>query len=279
MKKHILSALFIGGLLSAQAQMVPVSSPKAKVYQMVGLTEIEIEYSRPAAKDRQLFGDLIPFGELWRTGANKATKISFSSDVNINGVDVRAGEYSVFTLPTEQSIMVIFNNDTELWGTGKYDEGKVAARTEVRLEESRNQVESMRFTFENVMPESADLVWAWGRHAFRLPVKASARELAMERISTEISKIENSQGVYNQAAGYYLDNKLDEKKALEWAMKSVEAKEAYWNTYTLARAYHANGDKKNAKKTAELALRMAKGEGNRTYMEFNEKLLEKINKM
>lgn len=101
----------------------------------------------------------------------------------------------------------------------------------------------------------------------------------MERISSEISKIENSHGVYNQAAGYYLDNKLDDKKALEWAMKSVEANQTYWNTYTLARAYHANGDKKNAKKTAELSHRMAKGEGNKRYMEFNEKLLKEISKM
>lgn len=277
MKKYILSALFIGGLLSAQAQIVPAASPMAKIYQMVGLTEIEMEYSRPSLKDRKIFGGIVPEKEIWRTGANKATMISFSTDVNFGGKDLRAGSYSVFTIPMGDVITVILNNETELYGTGNYDEKKDAARLDVRLEDSRTPVETMRFSVEDITPETAYLVWAWGEKTFRVPMKIASRELAVERIKTEIDKIENSHGTYNQAAAYYLDNNMAREKALEWALKSVEINETFWNTYTLARAYHANGDTKNARKTAELSKRLSEEKDYKSYVERNDKLLKDIN--
>jgi hypothetical protein len=118
MKKvtSLFTALLILGGLSAQE--MPAPSPAAMVMQRVGLTDITIEYSRPGVKSRMIFGDLVPYNKLWRTGANKATLIKLSTDAKINGQEIKAGSYSIFTIPGEEEWVVIFNKDTELWGTG-----------------------------------------------------------------------------------------------------------------------------------------------------------------
>jgi len=276
MKKSLLTAFFIGAVISAQAQMVPAPSPLAKVHQTVGLTNIEVEYSRPSLKERSLFGEIIEPGKLWRTGANMATKITFDDNVNIGGTDVRAGEYAIFTVPDEKQVVFFLNSDANQGGTGNYDESKTVAKMSARMGSSGVMVESMRFTFEDLTSESANLVWAWEKSTFSIPIKVSTREKAVANIEAKMSEVENRYSLYNQAAGYYLDSGLDRKKALEWSLQSVEISEKFWNMHTLAKAYLAVGDTKNAMKTAQKSLDMAKEADYDAYVKMNEKLIKEI---
>ena len=137
MKKSLLSIVLSGvfslGLL--QAQDLPMPSPAASVKQRVGLTDIEITYSRPGVKDRVIFGDLVPYNEMWRTGANKASAISFSTDVMIMGNELKAGTYAIFTTPGESEWEIIFNNNTEQWGTSAHKDEEDVLKIKVKSEE------------------------------------------------------------------------------------------------------------------------------------------------
>ena len=116
--KRILSTLLIGAAFAAQAQKLPQPSPPGEVSQIVGLTDVEVKYSRPSAKGRKVFGDLVPYGKVWRTGANQCTTVEFDGRVMVEGQALPAGKYSLFTIPGEDVWMVIFNKNTELWGEG-----------------------------------------------------------------------------------------------------------------------------------------------------------------
>src|SRR5690606_10085307 len=140
MRKLILTFALTAAIGVAGAQTFPEPSPRAQTEQRVGLTQMEIEYSRPGVKDRVIFGELVPYGKLWRTGANATTTIRFSEDVTISGNKLKAGEYSIFTIPHEKRIKVIFNSDAEA-REGSYDESRNAATIDVPLEDARENVE------------------------------------------------------------------------------------------------------------------------------------------
>lgn len=278
MKKSLLTALFIGALVSTQAQIVPAPSPLAKVHQTVGLTNIEVEYSRPSLKGRSFLVDVVEPKKLWRTGANMATKVTFDRDLNFGGVNVKAGEYALFTIPSKDNVAVILNADANQGGTGSYDASKNVAEVNSSMKSSGILIESMRFTFEDLTAESVSLVWAWDKYEFRVPIKVSTQEAAVSNIKEKLEEIESRYSFYNQAAGYYLDSKIDNKQALEWALQSVSLSEKFWNTHTLAKAYLANGDKKNAEKMAQNSLRLSKEADYQAYITMNEELLKTINK-
>jgi len=169
--------LFIGVfalLLSLQvdAQDKPAASPLGKAYQRLGVTDVEITYSRPGVKGRDIFAanGLVPYGKLWRTGANLATKISFSTDVMVGGKKVKAGEYAVFSIPGKEEWTFILNTVTDQGGTGNYDEGKDALRITVPAQEYPGPVETMTFVFGNVKDTSADLAMIWENTAVMVPI-------------------------------------------------------------------------------------------------------------
>ena len=276
MKKVILSAAFIFAVLFSNAQYFPQPSPLAREYQMVGLTEMEIEYSRPGVKDREIFGGLVPYDKLWRTGANMATKITFSNEVSFNGEQVDAGTYAVFTIPKEESIMVMLNSNANQGGTGNYDESMNVVSTEVPFGDGVQEVERMRFSFENVEDDKVDLVFEWSDRMFSIPIEVNTADHVMASMEEKFKEIDGVYGFYEDAASYYLANDQDPAQALEWAKKSVEIKELFWNTHTLARAYKANGNMKEAKKTAERSLELSKEAEYQPYVERNEKLLAEM---
>lgn len=158
--------------INLNAQSKPAASPLGKVYQRVGVTDVEVTYSRPGMKGRDIFatGGLVPFGKLWRTGANAATTISFSTDVMIGGEKVEAGEYSLFTIPGESKWTVMLNSEADLRGTGGYDAGKDVVRIEVEPMEFPLEVETMTFVFGNVKDTSADLNLIWANTAIAIPI-------------------------------------------------------------------------------------------------------------
>lgn len=277
MKKLLFATALMAMSIAAHAQLVPAPSPSARTMQTVGLTEIEVEYSRPALKGRELLTpQFVPAGELWRTGANMASKISFSNDVTIDGKEVKAGTYAIFTIPTADNVEFILNSNANQGGTGSYDESLNVVKTTVKMQKTGEDVERMRFTIENMSDETADIVWAWGKHSFAVPVKAGTVELAKVNIQNRLKEFDGQYGFYNEAARYYIDAKIDNAQALEWAKKSVEMNEKFWNVHTLARAYHANGDKANATKTAERSLALSKEADYGPYIVLNENLLAEI---
>ena len=231
------------------AQELPQPSPYGKVEQKVGLTNIAISYSRPSVKGRAIFGDLVPFGEVWRTGANKCTEITFSSDVKIGGKDLKAGKYSLFTIPGAQEWTVIINKNTELWGTDEYKQEEDAVRLMAKPV-ANAATENMTFTIDNVQTKKADICLAWDKLKVSIPVEVEFDMIAMENIKSKIEEAEDTYSVYNGAARYYLENNKDAKQALEWAQKSVNMKGEFWNMMTLAKAQAANGQYKQAIDTA-----------------------------
>jgi hypothetical protein len=277
---RILSFTFSLALMAfshmASAQVMPAPSPLAKVYQKAGFTEIELEYSRPALKGRDLFRSFVPQGELWRTGANAATTISFSETVFIGGAEVPAGKYAIFTIPGATDIEVIFNSDYEQSGTSKYDKTKNVATAKARLSRVTESVERMRFTLENMTDKLVDLSFAWGVYRFDLGIKLNTDAAVRDVITKKIEEYERPYGFYNEIARYYVDNEMGASQAVEWAKYSVRYKETFWNVHTLARAYHLAGDKDMAMKTAQRSLELSKEADYPPYQRMNEELIRQI---
>ncbi|MCH2213852.1 MAG: DUF2911 domain-containing protein [Flavobacteriales bacterium] len=276
MKKSVLLVAFALATVASSAQEFPAPSPKAKNYQMVGLTEMEVEYSRPGVKGRDIFGDLVPLDKLWRTGANRATKVSFSNDVMFAGTSVEAGTYAVFTIPMKDKIKVMLNSNANQGGTGNYDESLNVAAVEVPFMKSPIVVERMSFSFENIEDSKADFVFMWSDMMFSVPITVDTDAQVIVAMEDKMKEINGVYGFYEDAASYYLKNDRDTVKALEMAKKSVEVKEVFWNMHTLAKAYHANGDNKKAKETAMKSLEMSKEAEYEPYIKMNEKLISEL---
>jgi len=276
MKNTVLLVAFALATFISSAQEFPAPSPKAKTFQMVGLTEMEVEYSRPGAKGRTIFGDLVPFDKLWRTGANLATKITFSNDVKFNGSAVEAGTYAVFSIPMKDKIKVMLNSNVNQGGTGSYDESLNVASVEVPFVKSPMPVERMSFSFENIEDTKADLTFMWSDMMFSIPINVDTDAHVMAAMEDRIKEINSVYGFYEDAASYYLKGDKDKVKALEMAKKSVMVKEVFWNMHTLAKAYQANGDNKMAKETAMKSLEMSKEAEYEPYVKMNEKLISEL---
>ena len=272
MKKQVLSLLLSSFIMlsGAIAQELPMPSPSASVKQRVGLTDFEITFSRPGVKDRKVFGELVPFNEMWRTGANKATAITISDDVEVAGSSLKAGTYAIFTIPGESEWEVIFNNNTEQWGTYNHKDEEDVLKLKV-ASESADFTESMNIYFDDLRDETANIVLQWEKTRIKIPVKVEVGAKAEANIAAAIKEAESSKSTYRNAARYYLSNNKDAAKALAWAQKSVDMGKEYWNMTTLASAQAANGNVKGAIKTAEEAKVLATEAKSDFYIKENEK--------
>lgn len=269
MKKIFLMA---GAALLSTAvfsQDLPKPSPMGELEQMVGLTEVEIEYSRPSAKERTIFGDLVPYGEMWRTGANKASMISFSTDVKINGKDLIAGDYAIFSIPGKESWEIMFNTNLEQYGTGNYQDSEESLRITAK---PMKHLFTETFTFEvgNITDNSAQICMTWEETRVCFDMEVEVQEMAMANIESKINEIEKAYGVYNTSARWYLENNGDLAKALEWAKKSTSIQETFWNVLTLSKAYAANGNYKEAIASAEKSKKLAQEAGYDNYVKMND---------
>ncbi|MCB0802925.1 MAG: DUF2911 domain-containing protein [Flavobacteriales bacterium] len=275
-KLKLLTLALLAFMITATAQDLPKPSPFADVLQRVGLTDIKIEYSRPGVKERKIFGDLLPFDKIWRTGANAATTVSFSTDVDFGGVNVKAGTYSVFTIPGEGEWKMMLNTDLGA-SEGSYKAENTVAEVTAKSLES-NFRETMIFLFDNVKDESADLILEWEKTRIVVPIKVAAKEEAVKNIEAKINELENAYGVYNSSAKYYLDAGLDLDKALDWSKKSVAIKSVFWNVYTLSLIYEAKGDKKMAIATAKKSLELSEKANYAPYIKMNKENIAKWSK-
>lgn len=249
MKKYLLLSIAIVSIMAqtavAQELELPQPSPWAQVSQKFGLAQATVTYSRPAMKGRKIFGTLVPFGEMWRTGANKATELKFDGAVMINNQKIESGAYSLFTIPGETEWTIIINKNTELWGAGGYKQEDDVIRFTVKPTVTA-ATESFTIGFSNVKDNMVTIELSWETTKVSFNIANEFVEQGKKNIEEAIATAENTMGLYNDAAEFYLDNNLDAKLALEWSKKSVQQKERYWNLYTLARANAANGMYKEA---------------------------------
>ncbi len=245
----IAMCLFLQLVSLAQVQLrVPRPSQGAKVSQTIGLSDVSITYSRPGVRGRQIWGKLVPFNEVWRTGANEPTLITFSDDVQIEGQKLAAGTYRLVTMPTDKEWTVIFNSEVKNWGTiyeGKYDVLKVKVAPQTGPHE-----EWMAFNFEDLAPNSARLVLAWDK--LRLPVKLEFNTLAKIQASV------GNSGLLNAAARFALTNKLYLNEAIGWADRSIALDKNYNNLRTKAELLAQAGKVRDAISTAEEAVKIGK---------------------
>lgn len=276
MKKLVLCVFALTLVFSVNAQIeTPQPSPSSKIEQKVGLTDVTVEYSRPGVRGREVFGSLIPYGKMWRTGANKNTMISFSDDVVVDGQTLKAGSYAIFATPNETSWEVVFYSDTNNWGTPqKWDDSMVTAKTTIEASKMPMLVETFTITFDNLTSSSAELSFMWentmAKVTFEVPTDA--------KVSKSIEKVMAgpSANDYFAAAVYNLSEEKDLDNAKEWMDKamSMVKEPAFWQLRQQSLLYAKMGDKKNAIATAKKSLEGAEKAGNADYVKMNKDSLK-----
>jgi len=266
----LLALCIFGGSSLAQIEL-PAPSPTATFTQKVGLTDVTITYSRPSMKGRTIYGDLVPYGKLWRTGANMATKFTFSDDVKIGGKDLPAGSYALFTIPGESEWTIIFNTNYNQGGTGNYKESEDVLRITAKPQKMDAPLETFLINIEDVKPTGALIELVWENTYVQFPLEVSIDERIMTSIERSLTISPNA---YQQAALYYQQSGKDLNQALEWMNKAIAIHEKNGNNfYWIYRQKSLiEADLKNYKdaiKTAEKSLALAKEAGNDDYVKMN----------
>jgi hypothetical protein len=276
MKKILLTlliAVFVIIFEQTQAQIeLPAPSPTATFSQKVGLTDVEIIYSRPGVKGRKIFGELVQYGEIWRTGANSATKITFSDPVKLGGMDLAAGSYALFTIPGEDEWVVIFNTKANQSGTGQYKEEEDALRLKIKPVKHGHIHETFTISIDDVRNTSASINLVWETTQVKIPLEVDIDERVMAAIDRALNVNPND---YYQAALYYRDSGRDLDQALEWMNKALAAREergnpAFWMYRQKALLLADMKNYKDAVATATTSLELAKKAGNMDYVRMNE---------
>jgi hypothetical protein len=258
MKKVLVAGLLSLSILGANAQDLPKPSPLCTSTQVVGLTNIKLEYSRPSVKDRKIFGELVPFDKVWRLGANAPSMITTDTPMMFDGQKVEPGTYAIFAIPSEKEAWkIVINTDIEQWGAGNYDEAKNIATIKVKPIQNKH-TESLSLTIEDLSTDGGSLVIAWSETKIVVPFTVATDEVAMKNIEKAIEKGEELDKVYYKAAGYFRDSKKDLKTAMAYVDKSISVKAAHSSYFLKARILEEQGDKKEAIKLAEKALVLAK---------------------
>jgi hypothetical protein len=265
----ITAALAIPGIAQIKT---PTPSPKASITQEVGLTEISITYSRPGVKGRKIFGELVQYGQMWRTGANASSKITFGEPVKINGKDLAAGTYAFYTIPGKDEWTLIFHKNLTYWGTGgdKYNTDEDALRIKVKPENYPVLVESMTFDIADITDNSCKIELKWENTMVSFNVEMDVDSKVMADIDQAMKGVSSS--TYYQAARYYLEHDKDLNKALEWINKSMEGgNDKFWMLRQKALILAKLERYKDAIDTANASIAKAKEANNSDYVRMNEK--------
>lgn len=271
MKKIIFAlAVFISQFVADAQIKTPQASPRAIVSQMVGLTEVELNYSRPGAKGRPVFGNLVPFGKLWRTGANENTTISFSDDVIIDGKTLKKGKYALYSVPRIESWDIIFYTSTDNWGLPQeFDETKVALRTTVKEEALSKPVESLTINISGLDTSSAFLEIFWENSYVALKFEVPTQKTAMASIEKVLGG--PTANDYYSAANFLFQSNTDIAKSLVYVNKSLELSKdkPFWFLRLKSLIQAKQGDKSGAIETAKLSMEAAEEAKNQDYVKMN----------
>jgi hypothetical protein len=263
--------------LLAQAPKVefPAPSPACTLKQRVGLTDIEVDYSRPGVKDRLIFGGMVPFGQVWRTGANSATKIIFSTPVKLNGTEIPAGTYALFTIPGEDEWTIIINKGAEQWGAFQYDEKADVARFKATPTTLGRSIDTFTIEFNQIRDESAYLNLVWEKTVVPIKMEIDLTDKLVPQIEAVMASDAKPKPYY-QAALFYYNHGLDLQKADKWVDAAIAEREAHYIVYLKAEILARLGDKEGAiaaaKHSSELAVK-AKDTG---YVKLNDDLISSL---
>ncbi|CAM3698931.1 DUF2911 domain-containing protein [Flavobacterium gelidilacus] len=274
MKKLFLVAFFALSSLAITAQVkTPQASPSSKVEQVVGLTSVEVNYSRPSAKGRTVFGELVPYGSNWRTGANANTLVTFSENVKIEGKDLAKGTYSLYTTPKADSWDVIFYKTTDNWGLPeKWNDADVAVKVSVKPESTNRQIETFTIAFDNITNDNAVLSIQWEKTIVPIKIEVPTKEVAISSIEKTLAG--PKAGDYFSAGQYFYNSNGDMNKALSWVNQAIDLTEKgkdvpFWYLRQKSLIQAKLNDKKGAIETAKLSLAAAIKAGNKDYEKMN----------
>lgn len=280
MKKILFVLAFIIAPLMAEAQLkTPQASPKAKVFQTVGLTDVEIVYCRPAARGRAVFGNLVPFGKVWRTGANENTTISFSDNVVIDGKTLPKGKYALYTIPKIESWEVIFYSTTNNWGNPEvWNEANVVLRTTVKEDALQKPVESFTIGISNLDANFAYLDMAWENSSVSMKFEVPTQKNTLANIEKALAGPTSAD--YFSAAQYIFQSNGDNAKALNYVDKALDmsTEKPYWYTRLKSLIQAKLNDFKGAVETATISLAAAEAAKNQDYVKMNKESIAEWSK-
>ena len=270
MKKLALILVAFAATLTLQAQIAaPQPSPSSTLTQQVGLTDVTVEYSRPSMRGRTIFGNLVPFDKIWRTGANARTKITFSDDVTIEGKTLKAGTYAIFTKPGMTSWEVYFYTETAGGGAPQqWDDSKVAVMMTAKVDLMDRPVETFTITLDNLHNSGGTLGMLWEKTYVGVPFMVPSKEMTMKSIDAVMAG--PSANDYFSAATFYYDEGMDLQKAKVWIDKAVSMNDkAFWMMRAQSLIYAKMGDKKGAIEAAKKSMAAAKAANNADYVKMN----------
>ena len=272
--KKMLLALTLGFALynvSAQQLRTPAPSSTQVIKQELGLGSVELSYSRPGMKGRKIFGDLVPFGKVWRTGANSATTLNFTEEVTIGGVKIAPGKYGLLSIPEADSWTLIITKQLDVTSPAAYKQSEDVVRVKANSFAMKEPLESFTMQFGDVKPTSTNLYIMWANTGVSLPISTDVDTKVTAQIKTLMEKDNRP---YFNAAMYYMDNGKDLNQALAWFNKAAEQDPtAFWVLHQKANCLAKLGKKEEAKATALKSIEAAKAAKNDDYVALNEKLL------
>jgi hypothetical protein len=275
--KQLLSVAALCAIMysvDAQTLRTPAPSPTQTLKQDFALSSVELSYSRPSVKERKVFGDLVPYGKVWRTGANQATTVTFGEEVTFGDKKVPAGKYGLLTIPDAGEWTIILSKQLDVTSPSAYKQDQDVARIRVKPDELPFGIESFMMVFDNIKPSSMDLVIWWERTAVSIPIKSDVETKVMAQIDNLMNKDNRP---YFNAAMYYLNNGKDLNKAITWFDKAIEQDpKAFWVYHQKANALSKLGKKQEAIASANKSIELAKEAKNDDYVALNQKLLSAL---
>ena len=267
--------LTLGCFLVADAQIkTPAPSQGCKIEQSLGLTTVSLDYSRPNVKGRELFVEVEAWDQMWRTGANGATKITFGADATIGGQKVKAGTYSIYSIPNKTMWTVMLNTDLTLGGNvSKYDTANEVARFTTKTLDSPFFFETLTFDFADITNDGASLNLMWGDYMIEMPISLGTDDVVMASIDKALAG--TSKEDYYAAGSYYFANGKDMNKALEYVQKANETDPKFWQVFKEAEILAAMGKYKDALMASQKSMDLAKAADYKPYIKRNEDFIKK----
>ena len=265
--------------ITAQVETPPLS-PISSIKQSVGLSELEITYSRPSKRGRQVFGNVVAYDQMWRLGANKNSTFTTSDDLIFGEDTLKKGTYALFAMPQKENWNVVFYAEYSNWGTpDEWDDSKVVVSLNPEIESLKNSIETLSISIDNIKTDGAVLSISWDRVRVEMPFNIDTRS----KVEESITKVMGgpSANDYYSSAKYYYTKEIDKEKALEWINAAVEIRgpSAYWMTKMQAEILAWNGNYAKAIETAQISMKMAESKGNDDYVRMNEKSIAQWKKM
>jgi hypothetical protein len=251
----------------AQGLVLPAPSPTSTVTQQVGVTNFTLIYSRPSARKRTIFGKLVPYGELWRTGANRATTLAFDTEVMMGGQKIAPGKYSLFTIPTENEWTIILNKVWDLGGTDGYNKDQDAVRFTVKPQQVSDYVETFTIGFNDFTNNSCSLVLEWDLMMVKVPISMDIAPQVKKNIDAALG---GTWRPYASAASYYVDNNMELDAAVDYCTKALGLQEHFWTLNIRSKAYAKQGKFAEAVADAEKSLKLSQDAKNDFYTKQNQ---------